>query len=345
MFQEELRDYLINNLPMCKPASGGKFVVTKCPFCGDGKHTTSTHFYIGLGYNDNRPFGYCHLCHTYTGITPYFLNTYFDLYDMNINNNLYKINKKHYSRKDIDSLNIVKKINNFIEEDNRLNSLKLSYINKRLGTNLSYRDLIDLKIILNLDKFLRFNNIREYTRDRKIIESLSNYFIGFLSTDNAFINMRNLSKEGTLYKSIDRRYINYNIFKQSDNFLRYYTIPVDINKNLPYPVEIHISEGVFDILSVYFNLRCKKNHSIYTSCGGTGYMNVVKQVINGYGLFNVIWHIYRDNTGVEEYIFDNIIKFIRPYNHQVYIHSNRYPNEKDFGVPLDRIDEYIERVL
>ena len=98
-------------------------------------------------------------------------------------------------------------VNNYISFD-RISEIKLNYINKRLGTNLNYQDLIDNKVVLNLYDVLNTNNIYNYTRDQRIVSELDQYFLGFISYDNAFINMRNLKRGGVSkgdYESLNFR--------------------------------------------------------------------------------------------------------------------------------------------
>ena len=50
-------------------------------------------------------------------------------------------------------------------------------------------------------------------------------------------------------------------------------------------------------------------------------------------------NIYIDNDIPSKFL-DDIRKVIKPLNLQVFIHMNIAPNEKDFGVSLDRIKHY-----
>ena len=70
--------------------------------------------------------------------------------------------------------------------------------------------------------------------------------------------MRRTCPEGVVYKSIDKRYINYKLYIKDDTNQRFYTIPTKVNLNIPNRIKFNISEGPFDILSVYLNLRNKE---------------------------------------------------------------------------------------
>ena len=157
--------------------------------------------------------------------------------------------------------------------------------------------------------------------------------------------MRRICDKGLVHQSIDSRYINYEIFDKFDNSERFYTIPTQIDLLDPRPIKLHIAEGPMDTLSTYLNLRHKES-GIYTSIAGSNYYGQVIYFLNMYKLINVEIHIYPDNdeSGSNkkmEYIANNLRKLNLP----IYIHRNLYPGEKDFGVPLNRIQESIVRIL
>ena len=57
------QQYLIQNLPLASPASGGKFVHCRCMECGDSIHPHSKHMYIYIPWeNDGVSWYYCHKC-------------------------------------------------------------------------------------------------------------------------------------------------------------------------------------------------------------------------------------------------------------------------------------------
>ena len=105
-------------------------------------------------------------------------------------------------------------------------------------------------------------------------------FLGFISIDNAFLNMRRLCDSGKVYESIDKRYINYKIFDKFDTSERFYTIPTAIDTLCPNRIKIHIAEGPFDILSILYNLNngILKNN-IYGACTGSGYMGLLRFIL------------------------------------------------------------------
>ena len=266
-----------------------------------------------------------------------------DIYDDNVAVELINHNKNCDSnsmRKYMDRTHYVMRCISTTEND--ISAIKMKYINDRLGTNLNYKDFRDLKIILNLKDLLRDNNITDFTRHRNIVDQLDINFLGFLSIDNAFLNMRRLCDEGLVYESIDNRYINYKIFDKFDTSERFYTIPTAIDVLNPNRIKVHIAEGPFDILSIYKNVR-KQEPGIYTCIGGSNYKGIAMYFLENYKLPLAELHFYPDNDkyGSTQKI-TNIAKYFFPMNVPVYLHRNIYPGEKDFGVHPTKINEAIQ---
>lgn len=344
MINQEFKEFLLNNFPTAKPA-GQNHVISRCPLCGDSKkHNDSRHFYISLGDNNEPYFYYCFLCNNSGLITPNFLMNVMGIYDTSINVKVSNYNNKQLklSKNDKYNDNKIYYLNNYIE-DNDLSRVKLNYINKRLGLNLDYSELLKRKIVLNLYDLFKTNKIDNITRDKRIVDELDKSFIGFISKDNAFLNMRNLRK-GKVYESIDKRYVNYNIFGKFNNRERFYVLPTQINLNDYNRIRINITEGPFDVLSVFYNLNdSKEYHNIYSAVGGSGYMNIIKYFLLDMKLYNVEFHVYRDSDQDMDIMYD-IRDFIYPYNIPIYIHTNTFTGEKDFGVSSDKIRDYIEKI-
>lgn len=234
-------------------------------------------------------------------------------------------------------------ISNTAVNIDELTMKKLRYINSRLGTNLSIKDCIDDKIVFNLDDLIHANSLRP-TRDSRIIEALDSYFIGFLSYDNAFLNMRNLSTTDNLHHSINKRYINYNVVDKLDNTQRVYIVPTSINLSDPTPIELHMAEGPFDVLSIKHNLVGDSYNKIFGGVLGSGYKGLVRFVMTTLKIPNLSVHIYAD-ADIDRFVITDLADFIRPYGVSLYLHRNAYPGEKDFGVPMDRIVDSVETLM
>ena len=80
----------------------------------------------------------------------------------------------------------------------------------------------------------------------------------------------------------------------------------------------------------------------YTSMGGKTYLDQIQKFILTYGFINAIYHIYLDND-IDNKVLYNIKNFTKN-NFTIYCHKNKYPGEKDFGVPLNKIQEYIYKL-
>lgn len=343
MTADDYRDFLLENIPSARRASGGRFVLCRCFECGDSNDPTHAHMYISIPQSDEDvPWAYCHKCKMHATITPEVL-TKWGLNSPQIFEWLIEHNRKAYSNPSnkIYQDRTVYTLNNIFIQNTELSDIKLAYVNKRLGTNLSKIDALNLKIVLNLGDLLLSNNIIQLTRHPNIVEQLNDNFVGFISSDNAFVNCRRIVKEGIVYSGIDKRYIRYNLFGKYDNTEKFYAIPANISTNTSERIKVNISEGEFDILSVYLNLR-KDPNQIYMSIGGSGYIGLLRYILTKLKLVYIEVHLYPDNdpTGQEE--LEYVKELLRPYMIPVYIHRNIAPGEKDFGVPLDRIQEAIE---
>lgn len=333
----QLKEYLLSNLSNARTGSGGKEIICQCqlPGCSD----TKQHLYIGPFDDSDKPIVYnCFKCNSSGIVNKDFLEQYGVSFN-DINNELLESNKgSPYKCKGIDN-DLYYNIKYTNITDSNLSRMKLGYINNRLGTNFTYKDCIDNKIVLNLLDILNENRITKYTRDQKIIEQLNGAFIGFLSRANDSLNMRNLA-QGKVHSSIDMKYINYKIFNVTANN-DYYILPTSFD--LGKKVKIYIAEGAMDILSIKYNVMCDFENSIYVAGKGKAYRNSLIYLIQTYGLTNLDIHFFPDKD-VQDYIIKDISKLFAPFGYTFYMHRNGYNGEKDFGVPKDKISDICVRI-
>ena len=339
---DDIREYLLSAIPGSNLVSGGRRIQCRCRECSDSADPTHAHMGINSG-EDGGPFWYnCFKCGA-KGILTYKKLIEWNIYDPDIAEELTEYNNsilgnsrnaKYFRRS-------LYKVQNTYQEDSKNFAWKRDYINQRLGLQLSYQDLRDLKIVLDLIPFLQENHVLKYTRNEEIVNALNQYFLSFLSVDNAYLNMRRLIDQGKLYEGIDKRYINYDIFGKFDNSQRFYVVPTTIDVSYPYRTKVHIAEGPFDILSIYENVR-KKEKGIYASVAGANYMNTILYILLELQIPYIELHLYPDNDkqGTDERIAD-IVSNIPDTTIPVYIHRNLYPDQKDFGVDSDHIHEVI----
>lgn len=341
------RDFLLSHIPGARRAGGNKEVLIRCRYCPDSKDMKQAHMYLSIPQGkDEVPYYYCQKCRA-KGIVTYKKLMEWGIYDdtiaIELISHMKGISINPYNSKYFDR-EVYILYNNYITQDS-LSEKKLRYLNNRLGLNLTFKDCMDMKIALNLNDVLKSNRIEKFTRSDAIINQLDANFLGFISLDNAFINMRRLCKEGKLYSSIDKRYINYSIFGKFDNSERFYTIPKNIDLSINRRIALHIAEGPMDILSVYYNLRGQSD-DIYTCIGGNNYKGILRKFILGMRLPYLELHFYPDNDKFgSNYVMMDLMEFCRPFNYPIYVHRNVMPEEKDFGVSLNKIEERIERLM
>ena len=337
---ELYKNFLLEHLPNAKLASGGSEINCKCLYCSDNKR----HMYVSIPSRPEDPSMYnCFKCGARGIVDDKVLqdwNTYDDSMAVALINH-----NKNIKVKSVVGSRMVASLSNRYAKNDQLTLDKLEFINKRLGTNLTIKNCLDLKIVLNLKDLLSQNNITEYTRHMHIVNELDMGFIGFISLDNSFVNLRRIVPEGTVYKDIDKRYVNYNIFGKYDNAERFYTIPTTVNLNTTERIKLHIAEGPFDILSIYLNLR-NQEPGIYTCVAGSNYLGIVKHFILSMKLNFIEIHLYPDEgNGGEEYKVREISELVAPMGIPVFIHRNKMLGEKDMGVSPDRIKEEIYQLI
>ena len=340
------KSFLLENIQSAKIVSGGREICSRCFECGDSSNPKSAHMYLSIPYdNDKPPLFYCHHCNA-SGIVDHNTLIKWGLFDTNIALELTKYlnelklsgrGKQYFHPSEYRIRHDYTTIDSKSEE-------KRLYVCNRTGVDLSFADLNDLKICLNLYDLLNQNNVKRLTRDKRIVDELNNEFIGFISIDNAFLNMRRTCDEGIVNPTIDKIYINYKIFDKDMTSERFYTIPTMVNLNSINRIPLHIAEGPFDILSIYLNLR-NREPGIYTAVAGNNYLNIIMHFLIKLQLPYIELHFYTDNDkyGTIDRI-RNIMNRIPDKTIPIYIHKNIYPKEKDFGVPLNKINESIYKL-
>lgn len=311
------------DLPYSKKLNNGQIAI-RCPICGDSvKHENSAHCYVGL-YNGELPLVYHCWINECSGIVNNEFLKACGIYDNNLAVYLATLKGNN------------KRISKIITDDMRYNisipyifsEYKYEYLYNRLGIDLSGEDIGNLKIIFSLKDFIDYNNL-EVSIDNRLLDLLENDYIGFLSNNREYIIFRNI------YNNKNIRYYNYSIFNQINKGNRFYTIKSKCDL-LSSDIELNITEGIFDIISVYFNIKkCNDINNIYTAVCGSGYLNVIKSVIRK-GFIDLTINIYSDKDKNVSY-YNNIKDELKLWYKNINIFYNGFPNEKDFGVKNERI--------
>lgn len=343
-FSDEYRSFLLKSLPRANPASGGTEVVGRCYYCPDSANQSHGHLYVSVPIEDDGVSLYnCFKCNA-SGIVNSKKLIEWGIYDPYFGSNLDK-RSKYKGKNNTTYSSFGYRITKNNVYDMVLANQKISYINSRLGINVSMDIYLSINIVPNILDFLRCNGINKYNRHDMIMRQLNDNYVGFLSYDKNQIYLRKINNV-LVHKSIDKRWIKYSINDKIQSISQYMIINnygLDILRN---HINIHIAEGPLDILSIYFNLRAMEP-SIYVSIGGGDYYNGLVDVLSRFMLYlpDIRIHLYPDNdeVGKEKKIIGIIDQF-RIYGFKFFIHRNIYPGEKDLGVPLYKIKEYIKEV-
>lgn len=337
---------LLKTLPVCKPSSNLRNWVVRCPYCGDSRTSNHGHFSIRVDEQSSAPMIYrCFKCNDSGLLTVQTLEDLGLRVSGDLTNGISFLNRVGSNSSYFKDR--IKKFKVPVPRDTAENAQKLDYINRRLGTSITYEECSEYRIILSIAEFMRFNGIK-ISKDntgstidiplRSIREFEKNY-IGFLSSNNNKITFRDFTPD------------------QSGFFGRYYKLTIDLMNRTPNTfyglrnqfdllydglIEIHIAEGTFDILSVYKNLphTDSQNSLFFASCG-YGFNTILKYLVYMGVTTDVILHVYSDADKTDE----DHIRSLRKGNlnlwlDHVFIHRNSYPGEKDFGVSPDKIREY-----
>lgn len=330
-FNYRLRQFLLQKFPDAITTSNPSEVVIRCRFCGDSRNLSSRHLYISVGNEDRPPMYHCFKCNESGVLTRKVLE---DLLQFNIDPSsvkmLFELDKvsSTYRKafKNTDEFTKRNIIRTIYHDPSNKDLEKVSYINNRLGLNLSYKDLIDNKIITDIHQTLvQMNMVHNYT------PSINS--IGFLSIDNTAVMCREMYG--------NRRYTGIRIIPSGVN---YYCLRAICNRMSIEPIHIRITEGPFDILSVFYNVcNANTNQNIYIAANGKNFQNVIRYILEVFGIVNAIIDIYPDND-VDNSFYYRISDKLSQINIPVYIHRNGYKDEKDFGVTKERIVEYTDRL-
>jgi len=324
-----LFEILKRNLKFCQRKRNE--ILIRCPYCGDSKDISHAHFYI----RDEYPFFYyCQRCNnsgSFSSETMKDLN----FFDVEFLSALAEEKRTHKTSQKKESSFFSEK-NDIILPEIKINSIsenKINYLNSRYSFKLGLDEIKFLKIILNFEEFFILNNLKEVTYDQKTLRKLEiyeKYYIGFLSYDKKFIIFRRISDRKEL-----NRYEIFNIFnKEYNETKKFYTIPAKINI-LSNELNLVMTEGIFDIISVWVNGYNRKieNNLIFIANNGTGYK---KPIINfsKMGFLNSNIKIFADSDYILNYKRNILeIKEIFPYkSFELYFNQKLDIREKtDFG--------------
>lgn len=326
-FKLELIQEIMENI---KPSYyKNKELNVRCVFCGDSiKNANSAHLSIRIDPDDDQPIVFrCLRCNS-TGIFNGTTMTMIGLYSNTNSTNLERYNrlscKKHGLSISKKGLNL--KIPKLKINDNVL--LKHKYIEDRLGIKIDIEELHNNKIIYNFVDLLKYNNIQKIYGTEQHIKDLQYDHVGFLSARNDFINFRDITGK-------HKRYYIYKIMRSMDTTGKFYIMPNNIDPFNDDIKTINIAEGVFDILGIYYNILNKyKYNTVYAAINGSGYLNVIKYILEQGLLCDVNINIFSDNDRPPDY-YKNMVKTLTPFVNDIRLFYNSIG--KDYGVPINEI--------
>lgn len=313
---------------------------TRCPFCGDSKTKLNTgHLYIKVNPEDNYPMVYhCFKCEESGIVNDSFLMA-MDINDINLKSNIVSLNKTSDKIKGQKFFNEDKIINFGYKLPEIKDYNKIRYIEDRLENTLSNEDISKFKIITSLRDFLVFNNIKEITMENYICHNIEKNYVGFLTFGGAYILFRDISNK-QYYK-----WIKYPVTEESRGCKLFYSIENSIDVFSRENININLSEGVMDILSLYKNLEYNSNNDLNIAVGGKQYVPILN-TLSGMGFVgsNINLNIFSDNDVVFNKKAKNptdVEYFKKLLNRQKYLYGNTniYYNlmDKDIGVGLNKI--------
>ena len=331
----------IKTLPVCIPNSAQTNWVTRCPYCSDSHNRLHGHFSIKIDTNSDSIIVFrCFRCNESGILTSQVMEDIgapLSIEDAKALDALNRpSNKSTYARQR--PLNYkVPVIINPID-----NKIKLDYLNNRLGIEFTSEMIQESKIILSIMDFFTENKIKipDHINPR-LIKLIEENYIGFLSANNNKITFRRIIDNDQLNRYIKLSIDPYNT--SPNNFYSLKNPGIDLLYN--HPIHVHVAEGTFDILSIKYNLihDPSQMHLFFASCG-YNFGTIIKWLIYMGINTDLYIHLYSDNdksdkddikilnSGINQYWIDH-----------AYIHRNMYPDEKDFGVPANRIKEsYIQ---
>lgn len=327
--KRELRKKLLT-LPHAKPA--GKSIILFCPFCL--RDTDHGHFYVTVDESSDFPILFhCFRCEM-SGYLNGEVMRMLGANNLQLSSRLLNYNKhSNYTRKSSNGKKNEIALGIPLGKPER-DEWKRKYICNRLGVDISYEELKELKAVFSLADLLKLNNIERLTVKPDVARCLDSDYLGFVSVKNEFSIFRDCTNKNKL------RYNKYSIFQNIDNTTKFYTIPNEIDVLTTDEIHIILAEGVFDILGLFFNVfeRRKKN-MVYAAICGCGYTIVINYFIKlGFIGSNIHYHIFSDSDKKIQFYRKTIEdSHVKQWVKDIYIHYNVYNGEKDYGVRKDKI--------
>lgn len=333
---------LLRNRGAYHCGSNGRQHYTRCPFCGDSRNLSHAHLSVKIDLSNDQPMVYrCLKC----GVSGLFTSNTLEEMDIYVDP-LLRQSLKIYNKK---AMRVGKLVNLEFEKfkvplshPTQLTNQKLQYLNDRLGTSYEYRMAQDDKVILSLKDFMEYNDISQIPdMSYNMMNYLDYNYIGFLSCNNNCITFRDITGEQKY------RYFKVVLNPRNVNPDSFYAMPNQIALMYTNDIDVHLTEGIFDILSVRHNLVQKSENNFYYAICGFGCVTTLKYLIHHGINTGINLHIYADNDKTDfqqrKSLFNKDFYLYEWIDH-IHFHRNGYKNEKDYGVPMSRIIDTRRRI-
>jgi hypothetical protein len=317
----------------------GKQHYTRCPFCGDSRNLSHAHMSVHIDTFSETPMMYrCLKCDTKGLLTDSVLIELDLPIDAMIQKELKSFNRKAIRLGKLVNLEF-ERFSVPLYQDTYTNQMKLDYLNGRLGTDINLTEARDKKIILNLFDFMSLNQLSFIDGiNYNTMKMLNDNYIGFLSTNNNCITFRDITGNQKC------RYFKVILNQKNVNPDTFYGIPGrGLSLLYTHDVNIHMAEGIFDILSIQKNLPHNSDYNYFYATCGFGGVTLLQYLLHHGINTGVNLHIYSDKDKSDwnhkKYLFNN--SGISNWLDHIYIHRNQFGGEKDYGVPVSNIiDSY-----
>lgn len=265
---------------------------TRCPYCGDSQSNLRTgHFYIRCDVNDNYPIVYnCFKCPE-NGVMNRITLEKLGITDTSITSSIKDVNKKFTSMEGMKNV-LGESFKNFplSVPDPKKKLWKVEYIEKRLGIKVTKDFAKKTKLITSLKEFLSYNEVEILRCDKYITNMLEENYIGFLSYGNSHILFRDVT-ERQKYS-----WVKYPILPNSQLNYVAYSLESSVDIFTKDTIIVNMCEGVFDIISICYNLGYNIDNCINICVCGKSYRKMIERVITqGIFGYNVILNIFSDN--------------------------------------------------
>jgi hypothetical protein len=332
---QTLRDIVIARGDVAYITTDGRELTVRCVYCGDSdKSASHAHFYIS--FEPPYPF-YCQRCETRGMLDDAVLRD-FDVDDPEITREVHR-RKKEFLRDTVKRSKSVK----IIQTGGRFRfpkykfgkrfMKKLDYIRGRIGgPPFELEDVRRYRIVESLENLIVLNGLDNMTRDDDAMDKvarLDSTSVCFLSSDHSHAIFRSIEKEPW------RRYTTVNLVHPLRIGHKIYSIKKIVDPLIP-SLELVQAEGIFDIISLYRNVYKGEEtpNRVFFASNGKGFA-LVPSMLQRMGFLNLRMHVYSD-TDVHRRRYGDVLPLSRLDGLKVTY--NVFEGEKDFGVPVERIE-------